>query len=88
MNSTVLTEPPVCSIQSSPVANSAAGHLASNAILSAVALNTNSPNNSNDSSHNLSTASNVSTASISTLNKVLETQPKSTDSGIGSEKSW
>ena len=55
--------------------------------LTSISLNTSSPNNSNDSSHNLSTTSSNSNASI-TLNKVLETQPKSTDSGIGSEKSW
>lgn len=46
--------------------------------------------NSNDSSHNLSntSCSNTSISTLTSLNKVLETQPKSTDSGIGSEKSW
>lgn len=90
MNSAALPELPTTANSSSLAVGSLAVSLPA-AVLQATNLNTNSPNNSNDSSHNLSTASQNSNASLSTLNtlnKVLETQPKSTDSGIGSEKSW
>lgn len=95
-DSTNLSAPPI-SLNTTATANSLIS-LSSNSLstglstlnactLTASNLNTNSPN-SNDSSHNLSLSSTSSSASISNLNKVLETQPKSTDSGIGSEKSW